>query len=61
MTDEAQALEMARCSYINLNNMVEMMPTLKMHPLLPLVKRQMQECIKALGDEDFCELHDRED
>lgn len=58
MTDETQALEMARCTYINLNNMVKMMPIMKTHPLLPMVKRQLQECIKELGGGDFCQIED---
>lgn len=58
MTDQAQALEMARCTYANLNNMVRIMPILKAHPLLPLVKRQLRECIGQLGDDTFCDIED---
>lgn len=46
------ALEMARCVKINLENMEKMMPLLKTHPLLPIVKLQIEETIKNLeGDE----------
>lgn len=42
-------LEMARCVEINIENMVTIMPVLKMHPLLPIVQLQIKECIEALG------------
>jgi len=48
--DVHQALEMARCAKINLENMVEMMPVLASHPLLPVVNMQIDECIAALDD-----------
>lgn len=44
----SDALEMARCVRVNLENMVIIMPTLKMHPLLPIVQMQIKECIAAL-------------
>jgi hypothetical protein len=44
----SDALEMAHCVEINLENMVTIMPTLKIHPLLPIVKLQIRECIEAL-------------
>lgn len=50
--DTHQALEMARCAKINLKNMVDMMPVLASHPLLPLVNMQIDECIVALDDEE---------
>ena len=53
------ALEQARCAYVNLNNMIKMMPVLKGHPLLPIVKAQLQDCIKSLGDEEFCKFEDQ--
>lgn len=46
-----QALEMARCVEINIDNMVRMMPALAAHPLLPIVKKQLRECIEALETE----------
>ena len=46
-----KALEAARCAEINLNNMVTMMPALGAHPLLPLVKDQIANCIKELKEE----------
>ncbi len=45
-----QGLEMARCVEINLENMVKMMPTLKLHPLLEIVKTQIKDCIKELEE-----------
>ena len=48
---EIDALEAARNAEINLNNMVKMMPVLSQHPLLPLVKEQIQTCIKELEEE----------
>jgi hypothetical protein len=51
--DTEQALESARCAYINLNNMVKLMPALRSHPLLPMVKMQLGDAIKALGDTGF--------
>ena len=61
-TDESTeyALEQARCAYVNLNNMVKMMPILKEHPLLPMVKRQLQDCIESLGGGAFCEVEDEQ-
>ena len=47
-----QALEMARCVEINIDNMVIMMPVLKMHPLLEFVKSQIKDCIVELEKED---------
>jgi len=52
-----QGLESARCAYINLHNMVKMMPALNSHPLLFLVEAQLREAIVQLDDEDgqaFC-------
>jgi len=46
--DIEHALEEARCALINLNNMVKMMPTLKVHPLLPIVKVQIKGVIESL-------------
>lgn len=46
-----QALEMARCVDINIDNMIRMMPVLAAHPLLPVVKFQIRECIEALETE----------
>lgn len=43
-----QALEMARCVEINIENMVTIMPTLKLNPLLGTVRFQIKECIKEL-------------
>lgn len=51
MTTE-KALEAVRCAEINLQNMVEMMPALGAHPLLPIVKDQIATCIKELEEED---------
>lgn len=48
-----KALEMAECVKINLENMVKMMPALKMHPLLPLVQDQLAECIKLLDEDGY--------
>jgi hypothetical protein len=45
------ALESAECAKINLENMVKMMPTLALHPLLPVVRIQIDECVKALEAE----------
>ena len=44
------ALEAARNAGINLENMVKMMPALATHPLLPLVRAQIAECIKLLEE-----------
>jgi len=49
----AKALESARCVEINIENMVKMMPLLKMHPqllqhLLPIVKAQIKDVIREL-------------
>jgi hypothetical protein len=52
-----QALEMARCTFINLHNMTKMMPAMDLHPLLPLVAEQLRQTIIALDAEDggeFC-------
>jgi len=43
-----EALEMARCALINLENMVTIMPVLKLHPLLPVVQMQITETIRLL-------------
>lgn len=51
--DIEQALESARCAYSNLNNMVRMMPMLRSHPLLPMVKMQLADAINRLGDTEF--------
>jgi hypothetical protein len=53
------ALEAARCAYVNLNNMVRMMPALSRHPLLPVVKEQMRTAIAELGDKTFCAWEDQ--
>lgn len=50
MADLEKALEMARCTQINLENMVQMMPVLAQHPLLPLVRMQIGETIDALEE-----------
>lgn len=50
--DISTALEMARCAEINLENMVKIMPVLASHPLLPMVKMQIGECIKELEKEE---------
>ena len=44
----SDALELARCVEINIENMVTIMPVLKMHPLLSVVQLQIKECIAAL-------------
>lgn len=41
-------LEMAHCVEINIENMVRVMPILERHPLLPIVRFQIKECIEAL-------------
>jgi len=41
---------MAECAKINLENMVKMMPLMAAHPLLPIVKLQIDECIKELKE-----------
>jgi hypothetical protein len=46
----AQGLELARCTEINIENLVKMMPVLSQHPLLPLVKHQIKECIRELEE-----------
>jgi hypothetical protein len=46
-----QALEMARCTEINIQNMVDMMPSLKLHPLLGIVQLQIKDCIELLEKE----------
>lgn len=58
MSENTEALESARCAYVNLNNMVKMMPAMLRHPLLAVVKLQLREAIEKLGDSTFC---DRED
>lgn len=55
---ESPGLESVRCAYINLNNMVKMMPVLGRHPLLPMVKMQLRTTIEALGDKEFCDMED---
>jgi len=47
-----QALEMARCAEVNLNNVVGLIPLAKVHPLFEVVKNQIKECIKELEKED---------
>ena len=47
-----KALESARCAYINLNNMTSIMPAMKQHPLLPMVKAQLCDAIIILDPED---------
>jgi len=61
MPDMAQGLELARCAYINLKNMERMMPTLSLHPLLPMVRAQVRGSIEALDPETGREFCDRED
>jgi len=46
--NKEKALELARCTEINIQNMVNMMPTLKMHPLLDIVQMQIKACIEEL-------------
>lgn len=46
------ALNLAECAKVNLENMVKMMPVLATHPLLPVVRLQIDEVIKALEDEE---------
>ena len=56
-----KALESARCAYINLNNMTSMMPTMKQHPLLPMVKAQLCDAIIILdpvSGQSFCDIED---
>ena len=48
--DISKALEMARCAEINIENVEKMMPILKAHPLLPIVKLQIKEVIKNLEE-----------
>ena len=53
--DKEKALELASCAAINIKNMVNMMPSLKMHPLLGIVQMQIKACIEELekvGDQD---------
>lgn len=49
--DVPQAIEMARCAQINLENMVQVMPVLARHPLLPIVRMQIADVVKALDAE----------
>lgn len=53
-----EALEPAQCAYVNLGNMVRMMPALRSHPLLGVVKLQLRAAIEHLGGKDFCDLED---
>lgn len=46
-----QALEMARCTEVNLENTVKMMPLMSHHPLLPIVKLQIRQTIEELEGE----------
>ncbi len=46
-----KALEMARCTQINIDNMEKMMPALRAHPLLDIVKAQIKDCIVELEGE----------
>lgn len=55
---EHAALEPAQCAYVNLNNMVKMMPMLGRHPLLPMVKAQLRAAIEHLGGKEFCDMED---
>jgi len=48
----ATATEMARCAKINIENMVKMMPILATHPLLPIVRIQIDECVEELEKMD---------
>jgi len=48
----SQALEMARCAEINLDNMGIVIPGLKTHPIFVIVKMQIKECIKNLDGEE---------
>lgn len=47
-----QAYEAIASAKINLDNMVKMMPALAAHPLLPLVKEQVQAAMDALDEVD---------
>lgn len=49
--DVATAVEQAHCALINLDNMVRMMPALKMHPLLHITREQLESAVRALGRE----------
>lgn len=49
--DKEKALELARCTEINIKNMVDIMPTLKMNPLLGIVQAQIEACIGELEKE----------
>ena len=46
------AWELVKSAEINLENMVKLMPALGQHPLLPLVKAQLAEALKAIEDDD---------
>lgn len=57
----AEALEQARCAYINLHNLVKMAPLIKGHPMVLLVRIQIRATIEALASEDGKRFCDHED
>ena len=61
MTDEATALEQARCAYVNLNNLVKMVYLIENHPMVFMVRLQIRGTIEALDGEAgkwFCDQED---
>jgi len=49
--DTDKALEMAQCAKINMENAYRICPSLRQNHMLVLVEVQIDECIKALGEE----------
>lgn len=43
-----EALEAARCAEINVDNVVRIIPALKNHPMVELVKMQIRQVISLL-------------
>ena len=53
LTEEelGNATEALHSAQINFENMIKMMPVIKRHPLLALVRMQLKEGLKILGRE----------
>ena len=51
MSNEMEALEMAQCAQINLDNLARMVPGVSTHPFFQLVKEQVAEVVRILDSE----------
>jgi len=59
--DLVQAIEEARCAYVNINNLMRILPLPGLKPLFTLTKGQVRNVIVALDGKKgatFCDLMD---